>query len=708
VTSVAASSPISVQRIYGADAIGTSIAVSRAEFPTTRTAKVVVLARSDFFADALAGGPLAAKLGGPLLSTPGASLSSSLDPRVEVEVQRVLPTGGTVYILGGDLALSPNIDTALQTLGYVTQRIAGADEYATAVDIAEALGNPSTIFEATGLNFPDALSAVPAAIKTGGAILLTDGTTQAPETATYLAAHPGDTRYAIGGPLAAYGADPTATPVYGADLYGTSAAVASTFFSEATVFGAATGENFPDALSGGVFMGSPGVDGPVLLVYPSGPLPSSVSSYLSGRASALTQDYLFGGPLAVGDDVLSELETPTSFMVQLATTQVQVDNLSEYPNSRLATLVQWADRGMATTDPLNDDVAGEMELGDRVVVTNYGIYWLDIVRRGGLLSGIWALVPSANGADFQYVANSDEWDPNELLPGADASNANIYLTGQGVNVIATGGTDGSCVEGMGTFIIGNSDDCGIADSAAPDSFSTSVNGYDHIYTFSGTLYQEGTYDNTVMTDSYGDSAEVNFTLTYHFRDYTDTNYDYGQNNGPQDERVRVELTLQPTSPIHLGTLVITGDSDPGDISSSLYRQYDYSNTLRESYVPAECNGETNGESFAAGTVAQLCEGPAYASNFITQPNRLPNTLSPGNFVTEQQTSTAGDLTDRSMTYMLPSDSAYRLPERIDEIWNQSFEVSGMSMDYFNNEDVPVPAGGSIFLGFDIQMVPALA
>jgi len=42
---------------------------------------------------------------------------------------------------------------------------------------------------------------VPAAIHTGGAILLTDGTVQAPETATYLGAHSGDTRYAIGGRL---------------------------------------------------------------------------------------------------------------------------------------------------------------------------------------------------------------------------------------------------------------------------------------------------------------------------------------------------------------------------------------------------------------------------------------------------------------------------------------------------------------------------
>jgi hypothetical protein len=315
----AATTSIPVTRIYGTDAIGTSIAVSQAEFAAAGSAKAVVLARSDFFADALAGGPLAAQLGGPLLITPGAALSATIDLRVQAEIERVLPVGSTIYILGGSLALSPNIDAALQALGYVTQRIAGEDEYATAVSIAETLGNPTTIFEATGLTFQDALSAVPAAIKRHGAILLTNGSTQAPETASYLAAHPSDTRYAIGGMYAAYGADPTATPVYGQDLYGTSAMVASTFFPSATAFGAATGADFPDALSGGVLMGQPGTAGPMLLVEPSGPLPPTIDAYLIGVLSTVTQGFLFGGSLAVGDDVLAELKNPQIMPLVIAT-----------------------------------------------------------------------------------------------------------------------------------------------------------------------------------------------------------------------------------------------------------------------------------------------------------------------------------------------------------------------------------------------------
>ncbi len=292
-------------RISGTDTIATSIAVSQAAFPNGSSS--VVLARSDFFADALAGGPLAAKVGGPLLITPGASSSSSLDPRVLTEIKRVLPTDDTIYVLGGPLALDPRIDTTLTSAGYVVQRVQGADQAATAVAIAQELDNPRTVFEATGLDFADALSAVPAAIQAHGAILLTDGDAQAPETAAYLAAHPLSTRYAIGGPLAAAGADPSATAVFGPDLVGTSAAVATRFFAHAAVYGVATSLNFPDALACGVFTATGGRLGPMLLVPPHAPLPEPVSGYLANLGIG-TLGYVCGGPVAVGDDVLSALQ----------------------------------------------------------------------------------------------------------------------------------------------------------------------------------------------------------------------------------------------------------------------------------------------------------------------------------------------------------------------------------------------------------------
>jgi len=308
VSNAAPTSTPTPNQVFGQSAIETSVAISQEGFPTGDSAGGVVLARSDFFADALAGGPLAAHVGGPLLLTPGAPITSTLDPGVQAEISRVLAPGGTVFILGGDLAISAHVDSTLSGLGYHVVRLAGKDEYGTAVAVAEQLGNPSTIFEATGLSFYDALSAVPAAIEDHGAILLTDGATQAPETAAYLAAHPGDMRYAIGGPLAAFGADPHATPVFGEDQFATSAAIASRFFPNAVTFGAATADDFQDALGGGVFMGTRGHAGPMLLVNSAAPLPTAVAQYL-GTLQKGALAYVFGGPEAISAEVVSDLQS---------------------------------------------------------------------------------------------------------------------------------------------------------------------------------------------------------------------------------------------------------------------------------------------------------------------------------------------------------------------------------------------------------------
>src|SRR5579884_1700253 len=94
-----ASATPAVTRLSGADRIATAIAVSTNAFPSHATA--AVLARSDDFADALAGTPLAVAKNAPLLLTP----PTTLDARVSAELQRVVPAGGTVYLLGGTVAL---------------------------------------------------------------------------------------------------------------------------------------------------------------------------------------------------------------------------------------------------------------------------------------------------------------------------------------------------------------------------------------------------------------------------------------------------------------------------------------------------------------------------------------------------------------------------------------------------------------------------
>jgi len=293
-------------RIWGQDELDTSIAISQAEFPGDNTASAVVLARNDFFPDALAGGPLAAQESGPLLLTYGAPTpkGGTLPAKVLNEIDRVLEEGDTVYLLGGDLAISPAVATALESAGYTVVRLWGANQFGTAVAIANEITDPANILEATGWNFPDALSAVPAAIKIDGVILLTNNNKQAPETQAFIDAHPSLTRYTIGGNLVAGGADPGATNISGQNLYDTSAAVADRWFPAPNEFGVATGNNFPDALSGGVFMATGGRMGPMLLVNGTTlPVPPSIDSYL-GTLNPGTTGYAFGGVIAITDAVL--------------------------------------------------------------------------------------------------------------------------------------------------------------------------------------------------------------------------------------------------------------------------------------------------------------------------------------------------------------------------------------------------------------------
>jgi hypothetical protein len=198
-------------RVSGAGRVQTAVAGSQAAFPTAGSAGAVVLADDETYPDALVGGPLAHHVGGPLLLTGPAAL----DPATQAEIGRVLPVGGTVYLLGGDAAVSGDVEATLSGLGYRTERLAGPDRFATAVAVAEQLGNPATVIEASGDGFADALSAGPVAVAQNAAILLTDGSNQAPETAAYLAQRPGDARIAVGGP--ADTADPTVSRALGGD-----------------------------------------------------------------------------------------------------------------------------------------------------------------------------------------------------------------------------------------------------------------------------------------------------------------------------------------------------------------------------------------------------------------------------------------------------------------------------------------------------------
>ena len=145
---------IPVARLAGADRYGTAAAVADEFFDLTTTGAYYASGLS--FADSLAGGAAAAKRGWPLL------LTKNPRPAVTPKV------GGAKIALGGRQVLS---DEAVAELG--ARRVAGADRYETAVQVSlDAFPAARTAYLASGLKFPDALSATPAASLDDAPVLL--------------------------------------------------------------------------------------------------------------------------------------------------------------------------------------------------------------------------------------------------------------------------------------------------------------------------------------------------------------------------------------------------------------------------------------------------------------------------------------------------------------------------------------------------------
>jgi hypothetical protein len=292
-SAVPAATPI-VRRVAGDDRITTAIAAAEDTFHIRGTTKAfareAVLARADDFADALAATPYAADHDAPLLLTG----RTTLDPRTKDAIRRMVTPWGRITIVGGPAAVNPAIELELRGMGYEVERLAGADRFETAVAIAV---RSTRILLVTGRGFPDGLAAGAAAAHDGRSILLTDGDRLPEATVAYLQRWGGTDVMAVGGPAAR--AAPWAPSLAGADRYETARILAEHFFGSAPQsIGLASGETFPDALSGGTHIANR--DGPLLLTR-KGTLPASVRQYLATRDQHET--VVYGGAAAVDPSI---------------------------------------------------------------------------------------------------------------------------------------------------------------------------------------------------------------------------------------------------------------------------------------------------------------------------------------------------------------------------------------------------------------------
>ena len=310
-----------VERLAGPDRYGTAVAVARDAFPDG--ADEVLLATGASFPDALAGGPLAARLSAPVLLTEPHRLPGD----VADELSRLSPR--RVTVLGGPSAVSDDVAAAAGAAADApVRRVAGDDRYDTAAAVSRASHEPGVdvVFVATGDAFPDALAAGAVAGTLAGPLLLTRAEGLPAATRQELQRLTPDAVVVVGGENAV-GASlddirrlhgNAVEVVRGDDRYATARALVDTFRDEVdgavgrpvTTAFLTTGTDFPDALAGAAAAAVAG--GVVLLVEPQ-MFDERVRRFL-GRVDP-GQLYVLGGTQAVGPvwtEVLSAPEA-TSF-----------------------------------------------------------------------------------------------------------------------------------------------------------------------------------------------------------------------------------------------------------------------------------------------------------------------------------------------------------------------------------------------------------
>lgn len=419
-TAAGAAAPlVTLQRLAGDTRYETAASIAqryiadRERESTSLQVDTVVLTSGEdaHFSYALAAPPLARKLTAPLLITPPHELSSAV-PRFlsNNSIERVV-------IVGGPDVVSSRIEAELRAEGYDMDRISGGDAYATAVSVAEQIGQTTgrpgsygrhgrTVLIATGENFADALALGPLAYDGQHPVLLTPRAELHFEVAGFLRSAGVDHVIIAGGTAAVTRSVEddiedlgiSVQRLAGDDRYETATAIAqelvdsgnaSSCFDGSSV-GLAHGLRSPDAIVSGPLLG--GRCAPLLLTE-TDRLDRATQrflqhdEYLVGDDEGRLRMMVFGGEAAVSADTALDarrVATLDSIRARLSGTEgrctfeVTFDEpvLTEHAQDPTAYRVDGSTLDDATVEAGNDEVTR------RVVVTLAGARADDAVATG--------------------------------------------------------------------------------------------------------------------------------------------------------------------------------------------------------------------------------------------------------------------------------------------------------------------------------------
>lgn len=301
----AINSPKNIFRVAGADRYSTAAAISASQFTDPTKVNTVVISTGVNFSDALSAAPIATKYVAPLLLTDTANLPSATIN----EIARLNPSN--IVIVGGTSSVSASVEESLKKLlpsGSSVRRLQGTDRYETSLVVAkDAWGTTSSVFVASGRNFPDALSAGAAAGKLLVPIILVNGTATSVSASvkSYLNSAGVKKIYIAGGSSSVSSgvenslqAGRSSVRYGGANRYETSAAIANAHYTKGGQLYLAGGTTFPDALTGAVVAGMN--DAPLVLTQSNCVLESA--NNLWGKIGP-SKVYLLGGPVTLSESV---------------------------------------------------------------------------------------------------------------------------------------------------------------------------------------------------------------------------------------------------------------------------------------------------------------------------------------------------------------------------------------------------------------------
>ncbi|MGB2992768.1 MAG: cell wall-binding repeat-containing protein, partial [Paenisporosarcina sp.] len=302
---------VSVLNLSGKRRYETSARISNVGWHSD-LAQTVVLGRGDLPIDALTGSVLAAQKGAPILLTE----STNLTAPIAKELSRLKPE--IIYILGGESAISTEVEKTLRGIYPKVIRLNGVSRYDTARVVGNEVASAqsiSEIFIASGSETsPDALAIAPVAGMKKVPILLQSGVKLRKETKLFIQEHNITKVTLIGGEgvlppdlnsqLKDAGVK-TIDRVAGKDRYLTATAVASKYFSNPNGVFFARGDQIVDALSGSSLASK--WKQPILLTK-STSVPKNVQVYLKEVNPAPNVNYL-GGISAINEPTRTHIET---------------------------------------------------------------------------------------------------------------------------------------------------------------------------------------------------------------------------------------------------------------------------------------------------------------------------------------------------------------------------------------------------------------